>query len=294
MLRLQYFLLQALRDGESYELCLTTRLSGPAKCQPWACYQKLRQLNPAPYGAWLSFADGGPQVVLQLTPYQSSEKASGHSGISAIRIRPVLSAEVADLQVCCSSPERFLRGGRGRTLEARPIKVGDTQRTGSHYISATTSQRAPDWHHLAMAARASCWCAQGTAPRAADPATDAQLAAALQSSPKDRAENLMIVDLLRNDLVRRSATCCMYGRVSSWQCDCDSTNEWYEWPMLSRLLTGTAGPGLRAGVRACAGPNGAGVLCHCAPAGQHRARPEAPGKSASQLLLCSDPGAAVL
>lgn len=26
-------------------------------------------------------------------------------------------------QVCCSSPERFLRGGRGRTLEARPIKV---------------------------------------------------------------------------------------------------------------------------------------------------------------------------
>jgi para-aminobenzoate synthetase len=55
-------LLQALRDGESYELCLTTRLSGPAKCRPWACYQKLRQLNPAPYGAWLSFADGGPQV----------------------------------------------------------------------------------------------------------------------------------------------------------------------------------------------------------------------------------------
>ena len=60
--------LQALRDGESYELCLTTRLSGPAKCQPWACYRKLRQLNPAPYGAWLSFANGGPQVVPELTP----------------------------------------------------------------------------------------------------------------------------------------------------------------------------------------------------------------------------------
>jgi len=25
-------------------------------------------------------------------------------------------------QVCCSSPERFLRGGRGKTLEAKPIK----------------------------------------------------------------------------------------------------------------------------------------------------------------------------
>lgn len=43
---------------------------------------------------------------------------------------------------------------------------------------------------------------KGTAPRDADPARDAALAAALQASPKDRAENLMIVDLLRNDISR--------------------------------------------------------------------------------------------
>lgn len=43
---------------------------------------------------------------------------------------------------------------------------------------------------------------KGTAPRDADPAQDAALAAALQTSVKDRAENLMIVDLLRNDISR--------------------------------------------------------------------------------------------
>ena len=43
---------------------------------------------------------------------------------------------------------------------------------------------------------------KGTAPRSADPAQDAQGAEHLRTSPKERAENLMIVDLLRNDLSR--------------------------------------------------------------------------------------------
>jgi para-aminobenzoate synthetase component I len=43
---------------------------------------------------------------------------------------------------------------------------------------------------------------KGTAPRDADPARDAAIAAALHESEKDRAENLMIVDLLRNDISR--------------------------------------------------------------------------------------------
>jgi para-aminobenzoate synthetase component 1 len=43
---------------------------------------------------------------------------------------------------------------------------------------------------------------KGTAPRDADPAKDAAIAATLQASFKDRAENLMIVDLLRNDISR--------------------------------------------------------------------------------------------
>jgi para-aminobenzoate synthetase component 1 len=41
---------------------------------------------------------------------------------------------------------------------------------------------------------------KGTRPRFNDPAADAESAAALLSAQKDRAENLMIVDLLRNDI----------------------------------------------------------------------------------------------
>ncbi len=47
---------------------------------------------------------------------------------------------------------------------------------------------------------------KGTRARSQDTAEDQTLAADLLSSRKDRAENLMIVDLLRNDLGRYCAT----------------------------------------------------------------------------------------
>jgi para-aminobenzoate synthetase len=67
-----------------------------------------------------------------------------------------------DLTVLSSSPERFLNVSREGEAEARPIK--------------------------------------GTSRRGASAAEDEALAAALAADGKNRAENLMIVDLLRNDL----------------------------------------------------------------------------------------------
>ena len=43
---------------------------------------------------------------------------------------------------------------------------------------------------------------KGTRPRSADPVADAEAARELAASTKDRAENLMILDLMRNDLAR--------------------------------------------------------------------------------------------
>jgi para-aminobenzoate synthetase component 1 len=73
--------------------------------------------------------------------------------------------DFGELQVMSASPERFLRLDQNRRhVETRPIK--------------------------------------GTRPRGLGPMHDAALGRALSESDKDRAENVMIVDLLRNDLSR--------------------------------------------------------------------------------------------
>ena len=69
---------------------------------------------------------------------------------------------------------------------------------GSHWLLSLSPE-------LFFAARDGGACAKpmkGTRPRAADRARDTALRDELAGSPKDRAENLMIVDLMRNDLSR--------------------------------------------------------------------------------------------
>ena len=117
---------QAIRAGDAYQLCLTTRFSLPFTGDPIAAYLRLRRANPAHHGGFV--------------------RVDQHALLSA-------------------SPEQFLSAADGR-VGTKPIK--------------------------------------GTRPRGATAEQDASLARELFESEKERAENVMIVDLMRNDLSRVS------------------------------------------------------------------------------------------
>jgi len=69
---------------------------------------------------------------------------------------------------------------------------------GSHYLLSFS----PELFFSLKGREAKAKPMKGTRPRAADPETDRALAEELRASVKDKAENLMIVDLMRNDLSR--------------------------------------------------------------------------------------------
>jgi para-aminobenzoate synthetase len=70
-------------DGESYEICLTNKITADVSPDPLPLYRTLRRINPAPFAAFL---------------------------------------RIGDAAVLSSSPERFLSIGRDRWAEAKPIK----------------------------------------------------------------------------------------------------------------------------------------------------------------------------
>ena len=122
---------QYIIDGDIFEVNISQRYEADISVHPYELYRNLRQINPAPFSAYLKFGE---------------------------------------LAVVSSSPERFL-SCRGDRVETRPIK--------------------------------------GTLRRGKTPAEDESNAKELLHSSKDLAENMMIVDLERNDLGR---VCC-YGSV---------------------------------------------------------------------------------
>jgi len=122
---------QYLFAGDCYQVNLSQRFSAEAKGDGLEAFLAMREITPAPYGAFLNY------------PFA---------------------------RILSVSPERFIAVRDGK-VETKPIK--------------------------------------GTRPRGEDAAADAQLIADLHSNEKDRAENLMIVDLLRNDISKS----CIPGSV---------------------------------------------------------------------------------
>jgi len=128
-----HYCLEQIRAGDTYQVCLTNQLHTDVTPDPLTFYRLLRQVNPAPYAAFLRFGE----------------------------LANCLQQRFA---IACSSPERFLQIDPQGWVETKPIK--------------------------------------GTVPRGKTPAADFALVEQLRHSEKERSENLMIVDLLRNDLGR--------------------------------------------------------------------------------------------
>lgn len=170
----------AIREGDAYQLCLTTRFEVEASVDPYDAYRRLRHATPAHHGGFV------------------------RSGAVAL-----LSA----------SPERFLDVADG-LVRTRPIK--------------------------------------GTRPRGADAAADAALAAELEASEKERAENVMIVDLMRNDLSR----VCLPGSVGV-----DALLQVESYPAVHQLVSTVSG-------RLAAGTTLDGLLDAAFPAGSMTGAPK--------------------
>lgn len=117
----------AIRNGDAYQLCLTTEARVDARPDPFSTYRRLRASSPTHHGALLV--------------------AGGVALLSA-------------------SPEQFLAVSPDGVVTTKPIK--------------------------------------GTRPRGESSAVDDELRHELEASDKERAENVMIVDLMRNDIGRVS------------------------------------------------------------------------------------------
>ena len=126
--------------GDCYQVNLAQRFAAKVQGDSWQAYQKLREISPAPFMAYMNLPINDAQTI----------------------------------QILSNSPERFLQTD-GQHVETRPIK--------------------------------------GTRPRSADPVQDLAYSNELLTSLKDRAENVMIVDLLRNDIGKN----CVVGSVKADQ-----------------------------------------------------------------------------
>lgn len=181
-------LVSHLRQPQTFEFlqCLSVELTTPAKVQlrPFQVTEALRfnfsrDDYQRAFHAIQHYLHAGDCYQVNLAQrFSAAAEGDALTAYQALRqLSPAPFSAFLNLpkmQILCTSPERFLRVTKGQ-VETKPIK--------------------------------------GTRPRGENAEVDAAHIADLRSHPKDRAENLMIVDLLRNDLGR----CCHPGSVQTPQ-----------------------------------------------------------------------------
>ena len=146
----------------------------------------------------------------------SVQEASPQLQWQEVMTRPAFEAALVELQRAIANGEyyqvnftaqmRAALGGDAHSAlalfqalrRAQPGGYAAFMDTGEEQMLSVSPELFFDWREERLLTRPM----KGTAPRGANPEDDAAQAEALRNSPKERAENVMIVDLLRNDLSR--------------------------------------------------------------------------------------------
>ena len=163
---------------------------------------------------WFEVHDGAPSAW-------PSAEAAGHAEARATWLptlaRPDFDAAIARIhqaigdgelyQVNYTAPWMGTVTGEGAALfdallRAQPGGYAACFTAGDEQVLSVSPELFFDWQASAAGGSILARPMKGTAARGATPALDAAAAERLRASPKERAENVMIVDLLRNDLSR--------------------------------------------------------------------------------------------
>ena len=153
--------------------------------------------SPAPDGPDEYPVEGADGLVSDFT--QAGYVAAVREGIERIREGDIFQVNLSQRFTAPppTDPVTFYRELRRRS----PAPFGAFFRGSSCVIASASPER---FVQIDPEGRVQSRPIKGTRRRGADQAEDRELSAALVSSDKDRAENLMIVDLLRNDISRVS------------------------------------------------------------------------------------------
>ncbi len=157
-------------------------------------------------------ANGAPPAPARVQAFTPRDSAAAHQDAVARVVEAIARGEIFQANIARAWTGRLIDGSS--PFDVLTALAGSSPAPFAGYLRlpgrAVVSNSPERFLQVTAAGRASTRPIKGTRRRGRDAAEDQALAADLLASAKDRAENLMIVDLMRNDLARA----CRPGSVA--------------------------------------------------------------------------------
>ena len=179
---------------------LAAARSGAAGPLVWfGAFERYTELTADELSAWLEQEGGGG--LAQVGPVEPQLSPGGYAANFTAMQEAIAAGDIYQANLTFHLAGSYRGDPLALYAAIRPAAgagYGGVVYDGSHWLLSFS----PELFFAQRGQAAMVKPMKGTRPRGRDAAKDAALAAELAGSAKDRAENLMIVDLLRNDLSR--------------------------------------------------------------------------------------------